>query len=204
MDTNTKHIIAAGAGAVTAAVVLWATEFPTIATMAGNAVNNALQIARPAPATDVAPVIKDAAGEPVKVVLDPRFLPDKTKTPGEIFPVTKEEICVPGYAGKARLVPQSRKKAVYALYGVDKNSDRFEVDHLISLQLGGSNSIKNLWPQSYSMKEFNAFKKDKLENKLHDMVCSGEIPLVQAQKEIADNWIKSYCKYYNDDSYCKN
>jgi hypothetical protein len=72
------------------------------------------------------------------------------------------------------------------------------VDHSISLELGGSNSIKNLWPQSYKTTPWNAHKKDLLENKLHQLVCSKKITLKQAQYEISHNWIEAYKKYVGD------
>jgi len=70
-----------------------------------------------------------------------------------------------------------------------------EVDHLISLELGGSNSIKDLWPESFITEPWNAHVKDKLENKLHEMICSGEIDIKAAQHEIAADWIAAYKKY---------
>jgi hypothetical protein len=37
--------------------------------------------------------------------------------------------------------------------------------------------------------------KDKLENKLHDLICSGQLPVQQAQQEIEQDWIAAYQKY---------
>ena len=63
--------------------------------------------------------------------------------------MTKSDICVPGYSKKVRNVPESVKKQAYAEYGITLHQPKeYEVDHLISLELGGSNSLKNLWPQS--------------------------------------------------------
>ena len=76
-----------------------------------------------------------------------------------------------------------------------KLSLQYEVDHLISLELGGANDIKNLWPQSYVSTPYNARMKDALENKLHAMVCANQITLVEAQKEISTDWIAAYKKY---------
>ena len=39
---------------------------------------------------------------------------------------------------------------------------------------------------------YNAHDKDALENKLHKMVCDGEITLIKAQAEIAKDWIKAH------------
>src|SRR6185369_4320543 len=59
-------------------------------------------------------------------------------TPGAILPVTKEQICVSGYSASVRNVPESEKKAVYEEYGViSHTTGEYEVDHLISLELGG-------------------------------------------------------------------
>ena len=49
------------------------------------------------------------------------------------------------------------------------------VTRLISLELGGSNSIRNLWPESYRTEPWNARTKDTLENRLHELVCSGKL-----------------------------
>jgi hypothetical protein len=69
------------------------------------------------------------------------------------------------------------------------------VDHLISLELGGSNSIRNLWPESFSTQPWNARVKDRLENRLHREVCSGRMSLHDAQRAIATNWIDAYNTY---------
>ena len=78
------------------------------------------------------------------------ILPDPKLTPGDVLAVTKSDVCTPGYSGKVRNVPQAVKQQAYQNYGIlQHKSGDFEVDHLISLELGGSNSIKNLWPESY-------------------------------------------------------
>ena len=124
--------------------------------------------------------------------------PDAKLTPGVVNPAaTKEMICTPNYTAQkgVRNVPESVKKQVFAEYNVDPKSDKFEVDLLISLELGGSNDIKNLWPESYTTTPYNAHTKDALENKLHRMICSGQIDMKEAQTEIATDWIGAYKKY---------
>ena len=73
----------------------------------------------------------------------------------------------------------------------------YEVDHIISLELGGSNDISNLYPESYSI-QYGARVKDKLENHLHDEVCAGELPITVAQQEIATDWLKYYLAWQGD------
>lgn len=125
------------------------------------------------------------------------LLPDPKLTPGATLPVTRADICVPGYTQKVRNVPLAVKKQVYAEYGIPSHKPGdYEVDHLISLELGGSNSVKNLWPQSYRTQPWNARVKDALENEMHDEVCRGRLDLATAQHDIATDWIAAYKKYF--------
>ncbi len=131
---------------------------------------------------------------------DSPLRPDPNLTPGATLDVSVADISVPGYTKKVRNVPEAVKRQVYAEYGIaHRQPGEYEVDHLISLELGGSNSIKNLWPQSYVTQPWNAHVKDDLENKLHDLVCSGQVPLATAQHDIATDWIAAYKKYFNTD-----
>lgn len=124
-------------------------------------------------------------------------LPDSRKTPGDVLAVTKADICTPGYSKKVRDVSEAVKRQVYASYHITTRAPReYEVDHLISLELGGSNSLRNLWPQSYLTTPWNAHVKDKLENHLHSLVCKGQLELAVAQREIATDWIAAYKKYF--------
>ena len=103
-------------------------------------------------------------------------------------------ICVPGYASATRNVPQSEKNAVYARYRVTYVPYQHEVDHLISLEIGGSNAIRNLWPEPYAGR-WGARTKDVLENRLHDLVCSRRLSLAAAQHQEATNWVAAYHRY---------
>ena len=124
-------------------------------------------------------------------------LQDPDCTPGAIFNVTTNEICQSGYARSVRNVPTSEKDQVYAEYGITHHSTgEYEVDHLVSLELGGSNDIANLWPEAASPKP-GFHEKDKVENYLHSQVCSGAISLQQAQTEIATNWLTVYNQMTN-------
>src|SRR5260370_6361994 len=74
--------------------------------------------------------------------------------------------------GRLRGVPAWLKRQAYAEYGITQyETGDYEVDHLIPLSLGGSNSIRNLWPQSTKTSPWNSYVKDALERKLHDIVC---------------------------------
>ncbi|GAC1393326.1 MAG: hypothetical protein NVSMB38_20870 [Ktedonobacteraceae bacterium] len=120
-------------------------------------------------------------------------LPDSACTPGAILSTgTKDAICVSGYARTVRNVPESVKIQAYDEYGISHHTaGEYEVDHLVSLELGGSNAISNLWPELASPTP-GFHEKDKVENYLHDQVCKGAISLQQAQAEIATNWLGVY------------
>jgi hypothetical protein len=81
---------------------------------------------------------------------------------------------------------------VYARYGIGPGArHRFRIDHLVPLELDGSNSLRNLWPQPVRA----AHAKDRLEATLHSLVCAGQITLATAQHAIRANWVRAYHRY---------
>jgi hypothetical protein len=124
-------------------------------------------------------------------------LPDRRCTPGLAAPAVTQAniastICRAGYTKKVRppeSVTRREKLESMKAYGDTGSPRRYEYDHLISLELGGApNDAKNLWPEPGASPN----PKDRLENRLHAMVCDGSITLAQAQREIATNWVKAY------------
>lgn len=127
---------------------------------------------------------------------NPPIRPDISLTPGAVFPVTAADVCQPGYAKSARHVDGKTKALVYREYGIEHHQPgAYEIDHLISLGLGGSNDIRNLWPESLDTQPWNARAKDRLEERLHKLVCDGGLSLDEAQTAIAKDWIGAYQKY---------
>ena len=131
-------------------------------------------------------------------------LPDPTLTPGAVNPdLTAEKLCAPGFTTKDyRGTTQATKNAVYREYGMSGPRQGYcattsgcEIDHLISIEIGGADVKENLWPQSYDTQPWNAHVKDKLENKLHALVCAGTITLDEAQTAIRTDWIAAYHRY---------
>ena len=121
---------------------------------------------------------------------------DTALTPGAALTTDINVICKVGYTKTVRNVPGNVKRKVFEAYHLTNiGRHRFEIDHLISLGLGGSNDISNLWPQSYETTPLNAHVKDTLENKLHRLVCQGGVPLEQVQKDVATDWTAAYVKY---------
>ena len=121
-------------------------------------------------------------------------LPDHLCTPGAIFPnATSGVICVSGYTKIVRSVSTSLRKKVYQEYNIayPPPTGSYEVDHLIPLELGGSNDIANLFPES-ALPTPGFKEKDLVENYLHNEVCARRIDLSSAQKQIANNWLAVY------------
>jgi hypothetical protein len=124
--------------------------------------------------------------------------PSPRLTPGDTIPVTREDVCRVDPITHGQLIPTLLKRQVFEEYGIaNPGPDEYEVDYLITPDLGGATNIRNLWPQPYYNTTWHARVKDQLEERLHSMVCSGEIDLATAQHEIASNWIAAYKKYFH-------
>jgi len=129
------------------------------------------------------------------------IVPNPNLTPGETTLVSLTEVCRANSQAGEPQVPEALKQAVFREYGIN-NAPRedYEVDFLITPELGGSTSIRNLWPQPYASRAWNAHVKDALEERLHKLVCSGDLDLSTAQRELATNWVGAYKKYVQRDS----
>ena len=124
--------------------------------------------------------------------------PNHVLTPGATRPVTLAEICPLNDDDLDPDVEPSKRQTVFEAYGLKSKvrGKDYQVDYLINPQLGGTNDIKNLWPEPYS-NVWNARAKDTLERRLHQMVCERQIDLQSAQREIAADWIAAYKKYFH-------
>ncbi|TNC14894.1 HNH endonuclease [Methylobacterium terricola] len=128
--------------------------------------------------------------------------PDPVLTPGAVRTADTAEICDKAkHTADVRNVSGAEKQAVYRRYGLTSNradwcnsEEGCEVDHLVSLELGGSNDITNLWPEPF-VGEWNAHDKDALENRLHKLVCAGRLDLTAAQTAIRTDWVAAYKQY---------
>jgi len=123
--------------------------------------------------------------------------PDARFTPGAVRSATRSQVCS-ATIDEPPPVPAALKAKVLELYGVaGGHDDAYEVDYLVTPQLGGATDVRNLWPEPYHHTEWNAHVKDRLEDKLRDMVCRGDIDLATAQHDISTDWIAAYRKYFH-------
>jgi hypothetical protein len=133
-------------------------------------------------------------------------LPIHSRTPGAVnLSVTQatihSTICVSGYSSSVRPAESYTERLKYSqldggynLRG-DTSASHYEEDHLIPLEIGGNpTSVKNLWPEPRNV-TWSATRKDRLENVMHRLVCSGAVTLAVAQRMFATNWIVGYQRY---------
>jgi len=152
-----------------------------------------------------------SAHEPLdKVAVPPRhvcvpcgfLLPDPTCSPGAVNPTVTIEVlhnkkfrtgCIRDGATSA-----AQKNQTYAWYNIAKpkrntgKTQTCELDHIIPLQLGGADTLENIWPQcgpkgvKLARRYFKL--KDAVENYLAKAVRNGIIDLETAQHGIAEDW----------------
>jgi len=121
-------------------------------------------------------------------------------TPGATVARTREDVCRSSPFSQPPAVPIALRQQIFQEYGItNPQPDAYEVDYLITPELGGATNIRNLWPQPYYNTTWHARIKDQLEDRLHTMVCDGEMDLTTAQHEIATDWIAAYKKYFHTD-----
>jgi len=150
--------------------------------------------------------IDEAEGRYAVVFSLDQARPKARLTPGALNPAVdqaniRRTICARGYSKSIR--PPERyterlKRLGVRRYGYrDQRLRDYEEDHLVSLELGGSpTSPRNLWPEPHHViGGWGSYAKDRLENRLHRLVCRGRLPLAQAQREIAGDWIGAYRRY---------
>jgi len=125
--------------------------------------------------------------------------PDRRCSPGASYSgLTKSVICSSSFrTSTIRNVPESEKFDVEQEYGLARAhyGHTLEIDHIVALELGGSNDIANLFPELANAQP-GYHLKDKLENRLHELVCAGAISLRAAQQGIASNWQALYEHVY--------
>ncbi len=126
--------------------------------------------------------------------------PDPHLTPGATRRVAIGDVCSSPHEQVVGEVSASLRQQVFREYGLtDATPDDYEVDYLIAPGLGGVEDIHNLWPEPSTSQTWNAHVKDMLEERLHEMVCSGKLDLSTAQRDIATDWIAAYKKYFHTD-----
>jgi len=137
----------------------------------------------------------------VAAAFESDVLPDRALTPGATRRVTAiSDLCSMAHEEVVEEVPTSVRQEVFQRYGImNPRAGDYEIDYLIAPGLGGVEALSNLWPEPYISRTWNAHVKDDLEERLHEMVCDGQLDLSVAQRDIATDWIAAYKKYFHTD-----
>ena len=125
-------------------------------------------------------------------------LPSPTLTPGAVASTDTALVCEKDYPARSRNVTNTTKNKVYALHKVDKAQciKGCKIDHLIPLSIGGSNDMTNLWPHEYGA-DWTVFQKTRLEVRLRKEVCTGKMPIAEAQECVRKDWTQCFQRFYN-------
>jgi hypothetical protein len=133
-------------------------------------------------------------------------LPDPRCTPGATNPAVTPAtlaatVCARGWTATVRPptgVTTPEKVASAAAYAYRGPWSSAEYDHLVPLELGGDpNDPANLWLEPNDRVGATSFAngKDLVENHLHALVCAGTVPLAEAQRAIAADWVAAGQRY---------
>lgn len=119
-------------------------------------------------------------------------VPSHTLTPGVKTAVSAAKICSAGYAAKVPAATAAQVKTVFLRYKIPA-ADRasYVVDRLIPAALGGTSATKNLWPITKGDRHDKAI----VGNKLHNMVCAGQLSLAAAQRAVTADWSAAFARY---------
>jgi hypothetical protein len=111
------------------------------------------------------------------------LVPNPKLTPGRIAERDKDR-------GGVTLKMEQKVFARYRLPWARRGE--FKIDHLIPLELGGADTIDNLWPQSLRAKPYGADRKELLTEVLLERIRAGQMTIVQAQEQIRSDWIDAF------------
>ncbi len=112
-----------------------------------------------------------------------RLLPNPKLTPGKIAERDKDR------GG----VTIKMERQVFARYRLPwTRRAEFKLDHLIPVELGGADTIKNLWPQSLRIRPYGADRKEWLTEILLERIARKQITLEQAREQIRRDWIDAF------------
>ena len=127
--------------------------------------------------------------------------PDRRCSPGAYYSkLTKAVICASTFrTGPIRNVPDSEKHQVEIEYGLAPKPLRVDArdrPHRLARARRLQRHRQPLPREGDAPGSPGFHVKDKLENKLHDLVCDGTMTLRSVQKQIAANWQALYKKVF--------
>jgi hypothetical protein len=119
----------------------------------------------------------------LRVQAQHELLPNPKLTPGRVAKHDKDR----------HDVSEAMEKKVFARYHLPwERRGEFKIDHLIPRELGGADTINNLWPQRVRLKPYDADRKEALTEILIEKVRGGRMTLAEAQEAIRRDWIDAF------------
>ena len=144
---------------------------------------------------------REPAAGSCKVVIreDGHRFPDRTCTPGALNPTVTEDVlrhsdfeteCIRNMA-----TSEEQKRIIFKWYGVPEDTT-CEMDHLVSLEIGGADTLDNIWPQcgpAHATGMARDFKqKDSVELFLGEQVklgaANGGMSQQDAKQRVTQDW----------------
>jgi hypothetical protein len=111
------------------------------------------------------------------------LLPNPKLTPGRIAQSEKD----------LRGVSVEMEQKVFARYKLPwTRRAAYKIDHLVPLELGGADTIDNLWPQRLRARPYGPDRKELLAEVLLRRIARKEITIEQAQEQIRNDWIDAF------------
>ena len=111
------------------------------------------------------------------------LLPNPKLTPGRIAQSDKDR-------GGVTVEMEQKVFARYRLPWASRVT--FKIDHLIPLELGGADTIDDLWPQSLRARPYGSDRKELLTEVLLRRIAKREMTLEEAQEQIRRDWIDAF------------
>jgi hypothetical protein len=111
------------------------------------------------------------------------LIPNAKLTPGRVAVSEKDR----------QGVTLAMEKTVFRRYHLPwERRAEFRIDHLIPVELGGADTIDNLWPQKIRARPYGPDRKKLLTEIFLEKIRSGKMTLAQAQEEIRRDWIDAF------------
>jgi hypothetical protein len=163
--------------------------FPSTAIVANHAATADLSIKR-----NTGPVTNHVATGPVA-------RPNSQLTPGVVGTSSLAEVCAQSKHIKGLFsrhnpqIPLDQQTTVYNAYKIPPlRQHLYGLDMLIPIQLGGAVTPANIWPMP-PMHGVSFHQKEVLNQRMHTLVCHGEMSLALAQQDMAKDWVGLWSKY---------
>lgn len=122
-------------------------------------------------------------------------VPRRALTPGDVTTTSTNTVCNLPPAASSDPIPISIENQVFDAYGYTNEAvhNRYILNRLVPLSLGGATTVANIWPAA--VKGTGFFEKVQLDHILKGLVCRRFLTLRQAQRALETNWYAAWLKY---------